>query len=121
MTMWDLGDWRWGVAGTMCLLLLVGVWLPEILRRIRQQDPPGIKALRAAVKDEFSKRDNKEYSIRGIKDAVAALPKLPLGDGHSYSRLPKGTNVVYTSDGAVKLALPLRASATLIAVKHDHL
>ena len=37
---------------------------------------------------------------------------MPLGDGHTYARLPAGTNIVTMADGTMHLALPVELSAS---------
>ena len=32
---------------------------------------------------------------------------MPLGDGHTYARLPDGMNIVTMADGTMRLALPI--------------
>ena len=50
-----------------------------------------------------------------LKETIKGLPQLPLGDGHSYARLPDGTNIVTLADGTIQLATPKSLSATATA------
>ena len=50
-----------------------------------------------------------------LKETIRRLPKKPLGDGHSYARLPDGTNIVTVADGTIRLAIPKPLSATASA------
>ena len=51
-------------------------------------------------------------TTQNLKETIRSLPQLPLGDGHSYARLPNGTNVVTMADGIIRLAIPKPLSAT---------
>ena len=51
-------------------------------------------------------------TTHNLKETIKRLPKLPLGDGHSYAQLPDGTNIVTMADGTVRLALPVRLSVS---------
>ena len=51
-------------------------------------------------------------TVHGLKETIKRLPQMPLGDGHSYARLPDGTNIVTMADGTVRLALPVRLSVS---------
>ena len=52
---------------------------------------------------------------QNLKETIRRLPKKPLGDGHSYARLPDGTNIVTVADGTIRLAIPKPLSATASA------
>ena len=49
---------------------------------------------------------------QNLKETIRSLPQLPLGDGHSYARLPNGTNIVTMADETIRLAIPKPLSAT---------
>ena len=51
-------------------------------------------------------------TVHGLKETIKRLPQMPLGDGHSYARLPDGTNIVTMADGTMRLALPVRLSVS---------
>ena len=44
---------------------------------------------------------------QNLKETIRRLPQMPLGDGHTYARLPDGTNIVTMADGTMRLALPI--------------
>ena len=50
-------------------------------------------------------------TFENLNETVKRLPRLPLGDGHSYARLPNNTNIVIAPDGTMRLALPIQVSA----------
>ncbi len=47
-------------------------------------------------------------TVQGLKETINRLPQHPLGDGHAYTKLPDGTNIVTMADGTIRLALPVR-------------
>ena len=47
-------------------------------------------------------------TVRGLRETVRSLTQEPLGAGHTYARLPAGTNIVSMADGTYRLALPVR-------------
>ena len=49
-------------------------------------------------------------TTQNLKETIKRLPQTPLGDGHTYARLPDGTNIVTMDDGTMRLALPVRLS-----------
>ena len=51
-------------------------------------------------------------TTQNLKETIRSLPQLPLGDGHSYARLPNGTNIVTMADETIRLAIPKPLSAT---------
>ena len=51
-------------------------------------------------------------TTQNLKETIKRLPQLPLGDGHSYARLPNGTNIVTMADETIRLAIPKPLSAT---------
>ena len=70
-------------------------------------------------------------TVRGLKETIRSLPQIPLGDNHTYARLPDGTNIVSMADGTYRLAIPkplqasssfgpMSASATLRNRKSDN-
>ena len=50
-------------------------------------------------------------TTQNLKETIRRLPQIPLGDGHTYARLPGGTNIVTMADGTMRLALPVELSA----------
>ena len=44
---------------------------------------------------------------QNLKETIRRLPQMPLGDDHSYARLPDGTNIVTMADGTMRLVLPI--------------
>ena len=50
-------------------------------------------------------------TTQNLKETIRRLPQMPLGDDHTYARLPDGTNIVTMADGTMQLALPVRLSA----------
>lgn len=51
-------------------------------------------------------------TVRGLRETIDRLPQHQLDGGHTYAKLPDGTNIVSMADGSIRLALPLRVSAT---------
>ena len=54
-------------------------------------------------------------TTQNLKETIRSLPQMPLGDGHTYARLPDGTNIVTMADGTMRLALPVRLSALSVS------
>ncbi len=52
---------------------------------------------------------------QNLKETIKCLPEHPLGDGHTYARLPDGTNIVTMADGSIQLALPVRIAANIVS------
>ena len=50
-------------------------------------------------------------TTQNLKETIRRLPQMPLGDDHTYARLPDRTNIVTMADGTMQLALPVRLSA----------
>ena len=50
-------------------------------------------------------------TTQNLRETIRRLPQTPLGDGHTYARLPGGTNIVTMADGTMRLALPVELSA----------
>ena len=50
-------------------------------------------------------------TAQNLQETIRSLTQMPLGDGHTYARLPAGTNIVTMADGTMRLALPVRLSA----------
>ena len=46
-------------------------------------------------------------TTQNLKETIRSLTQMPLGDGHTYARLPDGTNIVTMADGTMRLALPI--------------
>ena len=46
-------------------------------------------------------------TTQNLKETIRSLTQMPLGDGHTYARLPDGTNIVTMADGTMRLALPV--------------
>ena len=61
------------------------------------------RRLRAAIDGKTS---------QSLTKTLRNLPQTPLGDGHTYARLPDGTNIVSMADGSFRLAIPIHLSAT---------
>ena len=55
-------------------------------------------------------------TVRGLRETIRRFPQEPLGDGHTYARLPDGTNIVSMADGSYRLALPVHLKTDLRAV-----
>ena len=51
-------------------------------------------------------------TTQNLKETIRSLTQMPLGDGHTYARLPGGTNIVTMADGTMRLALPVQLSAS---------
>ncbi len=49
-------------------------------------------------------------TVRSLKGTIRQFPQRPLSDGHTYAKLPDGTNIVSMADGSYRLALPVRLS-----------
>ena len=62
--------------------------------------------LRAAIEAKTS---------QNMRETIRRLPQMPLGDDHTYARLPDGTNIVTMADGTMQLAIPKPLSATASA------
>ena len=54
-----------------------------------------------------------EETVSGLRETIRRFPQQPLGDGHSYAKLPNSTNVVTMAEGSIRLALPLHLKADL--------
>ena len=65
----------------------------------KSEPPDTDRQLREAIKSE---------TARGLQETIRSLPQNPLGAGHTYARLPDGTNIVSMADGTYRLALPVR-------------
>ena len=52
-------------------------------------------------------------TVHGLRETIRRLPQEPLGDGHTYAKLPDGTNIVSMADGGYRLALPVRMHSSL--------
>ena len=46
-------------------------------------------------------------TTQSLTETLRSLPQMPLGDGHTYARLPDGTNIVSVADGSFRLAIPI--------------
>lgn len=55
----------------------------------------------------------RDSTVQGLQETIGSLPQHPLEGGHTYAELPEGTRVVTMADGSIRLALPVRLSATL--------
>lgn len=44
---------------------------------------------------------------QNLTKTIRSLPQIPLSDGHTYARLPDGTNIVSMADGSFRLAVPI--------------
>ena len=44
---------------------------------------------------------------QNLTETIRSLPQIPLSDGHTYARLPDGTNIVSMADGSFRLAIPI--------------
>ena len=51
-------------------------------------------------------------TVQDLRETIKRLPQHSLGDGHTYAKLPDGTNIVTMADGTMRLALPMRLSAS---------
>lgn len=49
-------------------------------------------------------------TVQSLKKTIRRLDQHPLGNGHTYARLPDGTNVVSMADGRYRLAVPINLS-----------
>ena len=53
-------------------------------------------------------RDEMEgQTVRGLRETMRGLSQHPMGDGHTYARLPEGTVIVSMADGTYRLATPV--------------
>ena len=50
-------------------------------------------------------------TTHSLTETLRSLPQMPLGDGHTYARLPDGTNIVSMADGSFQLAIPIAIDA----------
>ena len=62
------------------------------------------RQLRTAIDAETS---------QNLQETMRSLPQMPLGDGHTYARLPEGTNIVSMADGTMRLAIPTEISVSI--------
>ena len=51
-------------------------------------------------------------TTQSLKKTIRGLPQIPLGDDHTYARLPDGTNIVSMADGSFRLAIPIPLSVS---------
>ena len=63
------------------------------------------------------RREMEGETVRGLQETMRSIPQEPLGNGHTYARLPNGTNIVSMADGTMRLALPKRVSG--VGVSHS--
>lgn len=49
-------------------------------------------------------------TVQGLRETMSSLLQTPLEGGHTYAKLPDGTNIVSRADGSFSLALPVRLS-----------
>ena len=103
-------DWipTWAIWSTVAVCLALSGLLYWWDKRDAKTQAEEVKdAVREALQDH-------DVEVRGIKDAIKSLPKIPLGDGHQCAALPDGTTIVTMADGTIRLAMPkrIKASAT---------
>ena len=51
-------------------------------------------------------------TTQSLKKTIRGLSQIPLGDDHTYARLPDGTNIVSMADGSFRLAIPIIIEAS---------
>lgn len=108
------------IAGIEFLLIVVGGpgrmifwWVMERSRRHteRQRQRELMNELRL-VEAEAERRHQELMDLRSV---LSQLEMKPLGDSARVGALPDGTNIVETSNGQIRLALPVYISASFKA------
>ena len=67
------------------------------------------------VREARERIESRGIELDDMKTRVSSLPHVRLSDTATYAELPNGTRVVTLADGSIRLALPVRISATLAA------
>ena len=116
-----------GAGGVMAATWIV--WeIVTLRRRIASREAAQVSAPQSAINQTFNfnagadpvefarrLRDAMEgETVHGLRETIRRFPQEPLGDGHTYAKLPNGTNIVTMADGKIRLALPVRLPAAAL-------
>ena len=111
---------RWAELIVLSIMLALWRWwmghkLRDRITALEAQDSsPGISQVITVSGDVNIHDYNRQLldsieakTSQNLKETIRRLPQMPLGDDHSYARLPDGTNIVTMADGTMRLVLPI--------------